>query len=216
MSASIASTDAGAGAGFVELVSRTVVLRERNIDTDQIIPARFLTTTERKGLGKFAFNDWRYLADGSPNPAFEFNKPENAGAAILVAGRNFGCGSSREHAPWALTDLGLRAVISSEIADIFRSNSLKNGLLPVVVEQALLDELLARPGIELRIDVRERRLHLPDGRSVEFPLDAFAQTCLIEGVDQLGYLLRQQQAINHYEQRRAAAQSPSQESSHAR
>ncbi|MBX9401754.1 3-isopropylmalate dehydratase small subunit [Lysobacter sp. BMK333-48F3] len=214
MSASIASTDAGAG--FVELVSRTVVLRERNIDTDQIIPARFLTTTERKGLGKFAFNDWRYLADGSPNPAFEFNKPENAGAAILVAGRNFGCGSSREHAPWALTDLGLRAVISSEIADIFRSNSLKNGLLPVVIEQALLDELLAQPGIELRIDVRERRLHLPDGRSVEFPLDAFAQTCLIEGVDQLGYLLRQQQAINHYEQRRAAAQSQTQESSHAR
>lgn len=214
MSASVAPPDAGAG--FVELVSRTVVLRERNIDTDQIIPARFLTTTERRGLGRFAFNDWRYLADGSPNPAFEFNKPENAGAAILVAGRNFGCGSSREHAPWALTDLGLRAVISSEIADIFRSNALKNGLLPVVVEQTLLDQLLAQPGIELRIDVRERRLHLPDGRSVEFPLDAFAQTCLIEGVDQLGYLLRQQQAINRYEQRRAAAQSQPQEPSHAR
>jgi len=212
MSASIASADAG----FVELVSRSVVLRERNIDTDQIIPARFLTTTERKGLGKFAFNDWRYLADGAPNPAFELNKPENAGAAILVAGRNFGCGSSREHAPWALTDLGLRAVISSEIADIFRSNSLKNGLLPVVIGQELLDELLARPGIELRIDVRERRLHLPDGRSAEFPLDAFAQTCLIEGVDQLGYLLRQQEAINQYEQRRATAQSQTQESSHAR
>ncbi|QWP76862.1 3-isopropylmalate dehydratase small subunit [Lysobacter sp. K5869] len=202
--------------GVSEVVSRTVVLRERNIDTDQIIPARFLTTTERKGLGKFAFNDWRYLADGSPNPEFELNKPANAGAAILVAGRNFGCGSSREHAPWALTDLGLRAVISSEIADIFRSNSLKNGLLPIVVEQALLDELLERPGIELRIDVRERRLHLPDGRSAQFPLDAFAQTCLIEGVDQLGYLLRQLDAIQTFEQRRAAAQPSVQEQVHAR
>lgn len=212
MSAAQAST------GFSEVVSRSVVLRERNIDTDQIIPARFLTTTERKGLGKFAFNDWRYLADGSPNPEFELNKPANAGAAILVAGRNFGCGSSREHAPWALTDLGLRAVISSEIADIFRSNSLKNGLLPIVVEQDLLDELLDAPGIELRIDVRERRLHLPDGRSAQFPLDAFAQTCLLEGVDQLGYLLRQLDAIHGFEQRRAAAQptSFSQEQVHAR
>lgn len=203
-------------AGFSEVVSRTVVLRERNIDTDQIIPARFLTTTERKGLGKFAFNDWRYLADGAPNPEFEFNKPANAGAAILVAGRNFGCGSSREHAPWALTDLGLRAVVSSEIADIFRSNSLKNGLLPIVIEQALLDELLDAPGIELRIDVRERRLHLPDGRSAQFPLDAFAQTCLLEGVDQLGYLLRQLESIQTFEQRRAAAQSSQQEQVHAR
>ncbi|MEH6417668.1 3-isopropylmalate dehydratase small subunit [Pseudomonas sp. CGJS7] len=211
-SAHSASNDSG----FVELISRTAVLRERNIDTDQIIPARFLTTTERKGLGRFAFNDWRYLADGSPNPAFELNKPENAGAAILVAGRNFGCGSSREHAPWALTDLGLRAVISSEIADIFRSNSLKNGLLPIVVEQELLDELLDRPGIELRVDVRTRTLHLPDGRAVQFPLDAFAQTCLIEGVDQLGYLLRQLESIHQFEQRRVAALNPQQEQPHAR
>ncbi|QQP95631.1 3-isopropylmalate dehydratase small subunit [Lysobacter enzymogenes] len=207
---------AHAASGFSEVVSHTVVLRERNIDTDQIIPARFLTTTERKGLGKFAFNDWRYLADGSPNPEFELNKPANAGAAILVAGRNFGCGSSREHAPWALTDLGLRAVISSEIADIFRSNSLKNGLLPIVVEQSLLDELLERPGIELRIDVRDRRLHLPDGRSAQFPLDAFAQTCLLEGVDQLGYLLRQLEAIQSFEHRRAAANQSVQEQVHAR
>lgn len=201
--------------GFTELVARTVVLRERNIDTDQIIPARFLTTTQRKGLGRFAFNDWRYLADGSPNPEFELNKPANAGAAILVAGRNFGCGSSREHAPWALTDLGLRAVVSSEIADIFRSNSLKNGLLPIVVAQELLDELLDNPGIELRVDVRERSLHLPDGRSVRFPLDAFAQTCLIEGVDQLGYLLRQLESIHQFEQRRAAASNSQQEQTHA-
>ena len=184
---------------FAELVSRTVVLPQANIDTDQIIPARFLTTTERKGLGKHAFNDWRTLDDGSPDPAFAFNRAENHGAAILVAGRNFGCGSSREHAPWALVDLGLRAVVSSEIADIFRSNALKNGLLPVVVPQAILDELLQQPGIELRIDVRNRTLHLPDGRSVAFPLDAFAQTCLLEGVDQLGYLLKQLPVIERYE-----------------
>lgn len=185
---------------FTELTSRTVVLRERNIDTDQIIPARFLTTTERKGLGQHAFNDWRTLADGSPDPDFPFNRPESIGARILVAGRNFGCGSSREHAPWALTDLGLRAVISAEIADIFRSNALKNGLLPIVLDEAVVDELLDRPGVELRIDVASRSVILPGGTSVAFPLDAFAQTCLLEGVDQLGYLLKQQPAIQRYEE----------------
>ena len=184
---------------FTELVSRTVVLRDPNIDTDRIIPARFLTTTQRKGLGRFAFNDWRSLPDGSPNPEFPFNRAENSDAEILVAGRNFGCGSSREHAPWALLDLGLRAVISSEIADIFRSNALKNGLLPVVVPQDVLDSLLDQPGIVLRIDVRTRSLHLPDGSVLQFPLDAFAQTCLLQGVDQLGYLLDQAPAIQTYE-----------------
>jgi 3-isopropylmalate/(R)-2-methylmalate dehydratase small subunit len=192
---------------FTELTSRTVVLAQTNIDTDQIIPARFLTTTQRQGLGRFAFNDWRTLDDGTPNPDFPFNRAENASAAILVAGRNFGCGSSREHAPWALTDLGLRAVISSEIADIFRSNALKNGLLPVVVPQDVLDALLAQPGIELHIDVRSRTLYLPrhlhGGRSVQFPLDAFAQTCLLEGVDQLGYLLKQAPAIEAFESKRS-------------
>jgi len=187
---------------LTDVVSRTVVLRERNIDTDQIIPARFLTTTERKGLGKHAFNDWRSLPDGSPNPEFPFNRAENIGARILVAGRNFGCGSSREHAPWALTDLGLRAVISAEIADIFRSNSLKNGLLPIVLDEAVVDELLEHPGEELRIDVAQRSVTLPDGRRVQFPLDAFAQTCLLEGVDQLGYLLKQDSAITRFEQQR--------------
>ena len=182
------------------LVSRTVVLRERNIDTDQIIPARFLTTTERKGLGKHAFNDWRAMPDGSPNPEFPFNRAESAGAHIIVAGRNFGCGSSREHAPWALLDLGVLAVISSEIADIFRSNALKNGLLPIVLDEAIVDELLDQPGIELRIDVAARSVTLPDGRSFRFPLDTFAQTCLLEGVDQLGYLLKQTDAIAAYEQ----------------
>jgi 3-isopropylmalate/(R)-2-methylmalate dehydratase small subunit len=190
---------------FTELTSRTVVLRERNIDTDQIIPARFLTTTERKGLGQHAFNDWRTLADGSPNPEFPFNRPENIGARILVAGRNFGCGSSREHAPWALADLGLRAVISAQIADIFRSNALKNGLLPIVLDEAIVDELLDRPGIELSIDVAQRSVTLPGGLRVPFPLDAFARTCLLEGVDQLGYLLKHQPAIQRYEAMRHAS-----------
>ena len=196
--------------------SRTVVLRERNIDTDQIIPARFLTTTERAGIGRQAFSDWRSLADGSPDPDFPFNRPENAGAQILVAGRNFGCGSSREHAPWALVDLGLRAVVSSEIADIFRSNALKNGLLPVVLDAEIVDELLDAPGIELSIDIAARRVTLPDGRAFAFPLDAFARTCLLEGVDQLGYLLKQADAIAAFEQRHALPSPASPESRHAR
>lgn len=200
-------------AAFTTLVSRTVVLRQRNIDTDQIIPARFLTTTERKGLGRHAFSDWRTLPDGSPDPAFPFNQFANASARILVAGRNFGCGSSREHAPWALTDLGLRAVISSEIADIFRSNALKNGLLPIVLDDAVVDELLDNPGIELAIDVATRSVTLPDGRSFRFPLDAFAQTCLLEGVDQLGYLLKQLPAIERFERTRQHAPA---EAAHAR
>lgn len=180
-------------------VSRTVVLPRRNIDTDQIIPARFLTTTERAGLGRHAFADWRLREDGSPDPQFPFNHPENAGASILVAGRNFGCGSSREHAPWALVDLGLRAVISAEIADIFRSNAQKNGLLPIVLDEAIVDELIARPGIELAIDIAAATVSMPDGRCFAFPLDAFARTCLIEGVDALGYLLRQEAAITAFE-----------------
>ena len=196
--------------------SRTVVLRERNIDTDQIIPARFLTTTERAGIGRHAFSDWRSLADGSPDPDFPFNRPENAGAQVLVAGRNFGCGSSREHAPWALVDLGLRAVVSSEIADIFRSNALKNGLLPVVLDAEIVDELLDAPGIELSIDIAARRVTLPDGRAFAFPLDAFARTCLLEGVDQLGYLLKQADAIAAFEQRHAFSSPASPESRHAR
>lgn len=200
---------------ITEITSRTVVLPQTNIDTDQIIPARYLTTTQRDGLGRFAFSDWRTLPGGAPNPDFPFNRADSAGAQVLVAGRNFGCGSSREHAPWALLDLGLRAVVSSQIADIFRSNALKNGLLPVVVPQAVLDELLAAPGATLRIDVRTRRLHLPDGRAVEFPLDAFAQACLLEGVDQFGYLLRQLPAIERFEAARTSS-STFQERTHAR
>jgi 3-isopropylmalate/(R)-2-methylmalate dehydratase small subunit len=190
--------------GFKALKSKSVVLRETNIDTDQIIPARFLSTTERTGLGKHAFNDWRWQAEGSPNPSFPFNQPENAGRSILLAGRNFGCGSSREHAPWALTDLGLRAVISSEIADIFRNNSLKNGLLPIVLEEEIVQSLMQRPDDELVVDIATRELRAPDGSIFTFPLDSFAQTCLIEGVDEMGYLLARHSDIATYEATRYA------------
>jgi 3-isopropylmalate/(R)-2-methylmalate dehydratase small subunit len=185
------------------ITSRSVVLRQTNIDTDQIIPARFLSTTERKGLGKHAFNDWRWIADGVPNPDFVFNRPEAAGRKILLAGRNFGCGSSREHAPWALADLGLRAVVSSQIADIFRSNALKNGLLPVVLDEDVVQTLMRMPDDELTIDVAARELRTPDGRTYPFPLDAFARTCLLEGVDEFGYLLARIPEIQAYEVRHA-------------
>ena len=190
---------------FQQLVSRSVVLRQTNIDTDQIIPARFLSTTERKGLGKHAFNDWRQQADGSPNPDFAFNQPQNQGRSILLAGRNFGCGSSREHAPWALTDLGLRAIVSSEIADIFRSNSLKNGLLPIVLAEADVQALMEHPDDELSIDVAARELRTPDGRVFSFPLDGFSQTCLLEGVDEMGYLLARDADISRFEDARVSA-----------
>ncbi|MCW0458123.1 3-isopropylmalate dehydratase small subunit [Xanthomonas sacchari] len=186
-------------AGFATLTSRSVVLRQTNIDTDQIIPARFLSTTERAGLGRHAFNDWRWQADGTPTPEFAFNQAHNAGRQILLAGRNFGCGSSREHAPWALTDLGLRAIVSSEIADIFRNNSLKNGLLPIVLAEDDVQTLMQRPDDELTVDVAARELRTPDGRVYAFPLDAFSQTCLLEGVDEMGYLLLRQPDIERYE-----------------
>lgn len=179
--------------------SRTVVLPMTNIDTDQIIPARFLTTTTREGLGKRLFADWRYAADGSPRPDFVLNRPEAAGCEILVTGRNFGCGSSREHAPWALLDHGFRAVISTEIADIFRSNSLKNGLLPVVVDEPTSAWLLAHPGIEITLDLERSSLSLPDGRRVPFPIEAFARYCLLHGVDELGFLVEQQERIAAFE-----------------
>lgn len=181
------------------LISRTVVLPSTNIDTDQIIPARFLTTTTKEGLGRQAFADWRYDASGAPKPDFALNRPEAAGCAILVAGRNFGCGSSREHAPWALLDFGFRAVISTEIADIFRSNSLKNGLLPIVVDERTHRWLLDHPGVSLTIDLQAMTVTLPDGTAVEFPMEAFARYGLLNGVDELGFLLQQVDAIAHYE-----------------
>jgi len=180
--------------------SKTVVLRSSDIDTDQIIPARFLTTTTKEGLGKNAFADWRYDAQGNPKADFILNQPAAKGCAILVAGRNFGCGSSREHAPWSLLDFGFRAVISSEIADIFRSNSLKNGLLPVVVDAATHDWLLDNPGAQVRIELSNNTLTLPNGNNVKFPIEAFARYCLLNGVDELGYLLKQSEAIAKFEQ----------------
>lgn len=187
---------------LTHLRSRTAVLTHENIDTDRIIPARFLTTTERNGLGRYAFNDWRYRADGSADPEFALNRPSAQGCEILVAGRNFGCGSSREHAPWALLDYGLRAVLSSEIADIFRGNALKNGLLAVTLSEAEHRYLLAHPGIELAIDVAAGTIELPDGGRFRFELDAFARHCLTEGVDQLGFLQQHGAQIDAFEARR--------------
>jgi 3-isopropylmalate/(R)-2-methylmalate dehydratase small subunit len=177
--------------------SRTVVLPFTNIDTDQIIPARFLRTTTRAGLGKRLFADWRYGPDGALKPEFALNRPEAAGCAVLVTGRNFGCGSSREHAPWALLDYGIRAVIS---ADIFRSNALKNGLLPIEVDEPTAQWLLVHPGAEVAIDVGSATLRLPDGNAVEFPLEGFARYCLLNGTDQLGFLLSREREISAYEQ----------------
>ena len=190
---------------FTRLSSRTVALPAANIDTDQIIPARFLTTTTRMGLGTQLFADWRYDSGGVPRTDFALNRPEAQGCQILVAGDNFGCGSSREHAPWALVDFGFRAVVSTGIADIFTSNALKNGLLPVVVDGATSAWLLANPGAQVVIDVAARTLTLPSGITTHFPLEPFAQQCLLEGVDELGYLLAREREITAYETRRDGA-----------
>ena len=186
-----------------QLSSRTVVLPAVDIDTDQIIPARFLTTTSKDGLGRHLFSYWRFKDDGSDNEDFVLNHPETATCQILVAGNNFGCGSSREHAPWALLDYGIRAVISTAIADIFRSNSLKNGLLPIVVDEKTHAWLVENPGAEVSIDVAESTLTLPDGRAVEYPIDSFARYCLLEGIDQLGFLQQHDEEITQFEETRS-------------
>ena len=189
---------------FDRVTSRLVPLPSENVDTDQIFPARFLKTTTKVGMGKMLFYDWRYDSAGKPKPEFILNKPEYAGATILLAGNNFGCGSSREHAPWALTDFGFRAVISTSFADIFRNNALKNGLLPVLVEKSVHGRLFemvgADPSVRVTIDLASQSLLLPDGTSVEFPVDPFSKKCLLEGVDDLGYLLAQAEPIAQYEQ----------------
>jgi 3-isopropylmalate/(R)-2-methylmalate dehydratase small subunit len=185
---------------FDTLESKTVVLPIENIDTDQIIPARFLKTTSMEGLGDNLFLDWRYKSDGTPNPDFPLNKPEAKGAQILVAGDNFGCGSSREHAPWALTQWGFRGVISTSFADIFKGNALKNSLLPIVVPADVHAELFASaPGATVKVDLPNQTLTTPSGRTVEFPVDAFSKHCLVEGVDELGYILKFEAAIAAYE-----------------
>ncbi len=186
-----------------EISSRTVVLPRVDIDTDQIIPARFLTTTSKDGLGQHLFSYWRYRDDGSANPDFVLNKPESKGCAVLVAGNNFGCGSSREHAPWALLDYGVRAVVSTSIADIFRANSLKNGLLPVVVDRNTHAWLLENPGASVSIDVAASTLTLPNGRSIAYPIDAFSRYCLLEGIDELGFLQQHEDDIRRFEEARS-------------
>ena len=182
-----------------QIKSKTVVIASSNIDTDQIIPARFLTSTSKAGFGKHLFADWRYDSAGNPKPDFVLNTPAATGARILVAGRNIGCGSSREHAPWALQDYGFQAVVSTEFADIFRTNSLKNGLLPVVVDEQTHAWLLANPGAEISIDVASSTLTLSNGTAVKFPLEGFAKYCLLNGVDELGFLLSKNDAIAAYE-----------------
>ncbi|HVV16951.1 MAG TPA: 3-isopropylmalate dehydratase small subunit [Polyangia bacterium] len=183
------------------ITSKTVVLPVENVDTDQIIPARFLKATSKAGLGSKLFADWRFDAAGKPKADFILNRPEAAGASILVAGDNFGCGSSREHAPWALVDYGFRAVISTSIADIFRNNSLKNGFIPVVVDAAAHAKLLAAPGATVTISVKDRTVTLPDGAKVSFPIDPFARYCLLQGVDELEFLLSQEKDISAFEAR---------------
>jgi 3-isopropylmalate/(R)-2-methylmalate dehydratase small subunit len=184
---------------FTPFESRLVPLPIDNIDTDQIIPARFLKTISKEGLDAQLFYDWRYDAEGKPKPDFILNSPEAKNAQILLAGDNFGCGSSREHAPWALTQYGFRAVISTSFADIFRGNSLKNSLLPIVVPHNVHAELFANPNITVKVDLATQTLTLPGGRTVEFPVDGFAKHCLVEGIDELGYILQQEPAIASFE-----------------
>jgi 3-isopropylmalate/(R)-2-methylmalate dehydratase small subunit len=184
---------------LTRITSRTVVIAATDIDTDQIIPARFLTTTTKEGLGQQLFADWRYQEDGAPKREFVLNRPEARGAQILVAGRNFGCGSSREHAPWALLDYGFRAVISTEIADIFRGNALKNGFLPIVVDEQTWQWLLRHPGAEVDIDLGALRLTLPTGASIPFDIEPFARHCLLQGLDEFGYLRSKLADIERFE-----------------
>jgi 3-isopropylmalate/(R)-2-methylmalate dehydratase small subunit len=183
--------------------ARAVVLAVDNVDTDQIIPARFLKTTDKTGLGPSCFADWRTDAAGQPRVDFALNRPEAAGAEILVAGHNFGCGSSREHAAWALLGAGFRAVISPRFADIFRNNALKNGLLPVALDGAahrrLVDLVQTTPSATVTVDLARQRVTLPDGTEASFPIEPFAKRCLADGVDQLGFLLREEAAIAAYE-----------------
>ena len=189
-------------AQFTKLTSRVVSLPANDVDTDQIVPARFLKATDKKGMGDNLFADWRYNADGSPKADFVLNKPESAGSQILLAGDNFGCGSSREHAPWALTGFGFRAVISTSFADIFRNNALKNGLLPIIVDtethKMLFDLLEEVPAVELTVDLASQTLSFSGG-SATFPIDPFNKACLLNGVDELGYIMGFEKEIAAYE-----------------
>ena len=191
-------------AQFTTLTSRVLPMPVNDIDTDQIIPARFLKAVDKNGMGDNLFADWRYNSDGSPKADFVLNRPESAGCQILLAGDNFGCGSSREHAPWALTAYGFRAVISTSFADIFRSNALKNGLIPIIVDDAthkmLFDYVEEVPNAEFTVDLESQTLLFPNG-SVTFPIDPFNKICLLNGTDELGYILSFEKEIMDYEQR---------------
>jgi 3-isopropylmalate/(R)-2-methylmalate dehydratase small subunit len=184
---------------FVPFESPLVPLPIDNIDTDQIIPARFLKTISKDGLGDQLFYDWRYDAEGKPKPDFILNSPEAKRSQILLAGDNFGCGSSREHAPWALTQYGFRGVISTSFADIFKQNSLKNSLLPIIVPRDVHAELFANQNATVKVDLASQTVTLPNGRTIEFPVDSFAKHCLLEGIDELGYILQQQPQITAFE-----------------
>lgn len=194
---------------FSKLRSQVIPLVVNDIDTDQIIPASYLKVTDKDGLAEGLFAGWRYLPDGSPDPEFPLNRRQHQEAQILLAGDNFGCGSSREHAPWALTGWGFRAIISTSFADIFRNNALKNGLLPVIVEpevhQDLLTHIQAHPSEKVEIDLQRQSLTYNGGRQVDFPIDTFNKTCLLEGIDQLGYLLKFSDQIEAYEQAQGVA-----------
>lgn len=188
---------------FQRFTSSVVAIPNDDVDTDQIIPARYLKITDRADLGAALFADWRYDANGTPKPEFVLNRPESAGARVLIAGRNFGCGSSREHAPWALVSWGLRAVISTAFADIFRNNAIGNALLPITLEPAAHAELLAQvtadPTAEVTIDLADQAITFPDGTRHPIPIDAFDRYCLLQGVDRLGFLLDLDPDIAHFE-----------------
>jgi 3-isopropylmalate/(R)-2-methylmalate dehydratase small subunit len=183
--------------------AKAVALPIENIDTDQVIPARYLKVTDKNGLAEGLFYNWRYNADGSPNPDFVLNQPEAEGAQILIAGNNFGCGSSREHAPWALQGFGFKAVVSTYFADIFRNNALKNGLLPITVDEETYHQIVSMceedPNTALTVDLANQKLILPEGQTVDFPIDGFAKHCLLNGIDQMGFLMQQENDIASYE-----------------
>jgi len=182
---------------------KVAALPINDIDTDQIIPARYLKVTDKAGLGAACFSDWRYNADGSPRPEFFLNQPEHQGSQVLVGGHNFGCGSSREHAPWALVGAGFKAVVSTDFADIFKNNALKNGLLPIIVDDETHRQLISLaeedPATSVTVNLEAQTLTLPDGRAVKFPIDGFSKHCLLNGVDQLGFLMGLEESIARYE-----------------
>jgi 3-isopropylmalate/(R)-2-methylmalate dehydratase small subunit len=193
---------------FIRHTGKTVALARANVDTDQIIPKQFLKSIERSGFGRFLFNDWRYLSDGSPNPAFELNRPEAHGATVLLTGANFGCGSSREHAPWALADFGFRAIVAPSFADIFFGNCCQNGLLPVALPQDAMDELFRRhyavPGYELTVDLDSQAVRDAEGFEARFDIDPYRRDMMLRGLDEIGRTLLDEPRIAAFERRRAA------------